>query len=138
MREPARYPVSPDVFDSGLIGFRASNGADMAPEVDEDIVRIVMDTFVQKLPEWQKSAVEMTLFAGMTFQEASEYLTKLRGRPTDKKTVWRWAKQGAEQLQEWLLKSPWTGAITNSKIPVDYSLGKREVAMPDWMDDGES
>lgn len=81
-------------------------------------LRIVLDDFVNLLPEWQRSAVQMTVMANMTFQEAADTIAVLRGKPTDKKTVWRWAQAGVNQMREWLTGMTWLGAM--SKAPVEY------------------
>ena len=102
-------------------------------------MRIVLDDFVNLLPEWQRSAVQMTVMANMTYREASEIISTLRGIPTDRKTVWRWSKSGVEQIMEWMRKSPWVGAITRNKIPVEYLDKITEATLPSpWREDASS
>lgn len=113
--------VPPDVLESGGIGSIGANDAESfnATTLD-DVVRIVIEKFVDQLPEYQRSAVQMTVMSRYTYEEAANMIELLRGRPTDKKTVWRWAQQGVQSIKKWLADSPWVGAITHNKIPVAY------------------
>lgn len=128
--------VPPEFFDSGQIGYQTASYDEEEREGD-DVVRIILDDFIQFVPEWKKSALQMTLMAKMTYEEAAQEISKLRGVETDKKTVWRWAQQGAQIVKDYLLSSPWVGAMTNGKIPVEYLDDSREIYLP-WRNDGES
>lgn len=115
--KPYTTPVSPELFESGNIG--ASTGVsdvyfDTSPE--EDVTKIVVATLVEKLPEWQRSAVEMTIMYKMTYEDAAEHISLMRGKKTDKKTVWKWSRKGLRQLEEWLTQ-PWVHNITGGKVP---------------------
>lgn len=110
-------PISPELFESGEIG--ASTGIsdiyfDTSPQ--ETVTKIVIATLVDKLPEWERSAVEMTVMYKMTYEEAAEEISFRRGKKTDKKTVWKWSRKGMQQLEEWL-SQPWVHNITGGKVP---------------------
>jgi len=95
-----------------------------------------MDDFVTLLPEYKKSAVEMCVMANMTYEQAAQKISEHRGINTDKKTVWRWARQGVEEVKTWLMASPWVGALTNGKIPVEYLDKTSSINLPWEEDDG--
>jgi hypothetical protein len=123
--------VPPEYFESGNIGGQtAKRDVYFSTPNAEDSTRIVMDNFVNLLPEWKRSAVQMCIMANMTYEKAAEEISMLRGKQTDKKTVWRWARAGVEDLKVWLMKSPWVGAMTNDKIPVDAIDDKKPVSLP--------
>jgi len=123
---------------SGAIG-RQTAVHDVPQKNTDDVVRIVLDDFVNHLPEWQRSAVQMTVMANMTFREAAEHISVLRGVTTDRKTVWRWAKGGLDQILQWMKNSPWLAAITNDKIPLEYLDNMTEsMLQPPWDDDASS
>jgi len=113
--------VPPDLLESGGIGaLSANDGESFTRESVDDVVRLVVEKFVDQLPEWQRSAVQMTVMSQYTYEEAAEVISGLRGVPTDKKTVWRWARKGIQSIKEWLAVSPWVGAIPHHKIPVSF------------------
>ena len=117
MRRPTTAIVSPDVFGSGAIGEQTATVDEYFTDLDESTLRIVVDHFVSKLPEPQKSAVEMCIMHKITYEEAAEKISIDRGIRTDKKTVWRWAQQGVETLGKMFDAAKWTAAI--SKVPGD-------------------
>jgi hypothetical protein len=113
--------VPPELLESGGLGALTSNdGESFNKETVDDVIRIVIEKFVDQLPEWQRSAVQMSVMSKFTYEETAEMISNLRGVQTDKKTVWRWAQQGVQSIKEWLAESPWVGAITHNKIPVAY------------------
>lgn len=67
--------------------------------------------FMEKLPEPQKSAVEMCSMKKMTFDEAAEWFTAQRGIKTDRKTVWRWNRRGLKMLERMLHDAKWTSEL---------------------------
>jgi len=126
--------VPPEYFDSGEIGRQTASEDEKTREHD-DVTRVIIDDFLQFVPEWKRSAVQMTVMSKWTYEQAAQKITELRGIPTDKKTVWRWAQQGLEIVKKYLISSPWVGAITDGKIPVEYLDEKQQVYLP-WSDDG--
>lgn len=126
--------VPPEYFDSGNIGRQTASDEPEAREND-DVVRVIIDDFLQFVPEWKRSAVQMTIMSKWTYEEAARKISELRGVPTDKKTVWRWAQQGLEIVKKYLMASPWVGAITDNKIPVEYLDEQKEIYLP-WREDG--
>jgi hypothetical protein len=127
--------VPPEFFDSGQIGAQSASYDEPDKEGD-DVVRIIIDDFLQFVPEWKRSSVQMTLMSKMTYEEAAQKITELRGVRTDKKTVWRWAQEGVEIIKEYLMASPWVGAMTKGKIPVEYLDESKEIYLP-WREDGK-
>jgi DNA-directed RNA polymerase specialized sigma24 family protein len=118
MRRPRRTTIDPEAFGSGAIGAQTATYDQYFQKEGDTTLRIVVGHFVDRLPEPQKSAVEMCVMAGMTYEEAAAHISVDRGIVTHKKTVWRWAKQGVNMLGEMFQKAGWVGAI-NPKVP-DY------------------
>lgn len=136
MRRTTSY-VDPAYFESGNIGAETADRDEYFAADYESADRIVLDSFVSLLPEYRKSAVEMCVMAGWTYEEAAAEISVRRGVKTDKKTVWRWARAGLEDLQVWLRSSPWVAAATAGKIPVDTMMEIMPVELP-WEDDDGS
>jgi DNA-directed RNA polymerase specialized sigma24 family protein len=118
MRRPRRTTIDPEAFGSGAIGMQTATYDRYFTEDKDSTIRIVLANFVNRLPEPQKSAVEMCVMAGMTYEEAAQHISIERGILTHKKTVWRWAKQGVNMLGKMFQNAGWVGAI-DPKIP-DY------------------
>jgi DNA-directed RNA polymerase specialized sigma24 family protein len=118
MRRPRKTTISPDAFSTGDIGAQTATTDKYFHEEKDSTIRILLDHFVSRLDEPQKSAVEMCIMAGMTYEEAAGYISIQRGIGTHKKTVWRWAKQGVNTLGEMFRQAGWATAIT-PKVP-DY------------------
>lgn len=118
MRRPRQAIVSPDYLASGELGGQTADYDEYFSSGGEPTLRILFDHFMSKLPEPQKSAVEMCVMSRLTYEEASQYFTLERGINTDKKTVWRWAQQGVEMLGKMLKAAGWAAAIS-PKVP-DY------------------
>jgi hypothetical protein len=113
------FLVPSQFFDSGKIGAQSATNDEDSSDTD-DVVRIVIDDFIQFVPEWKRSALQMTVMSKLTYEEAAEKISTLRGVKTDKKTVWRWAQEGLQIVKDYLIASPWVGAVTDGKIPVEY------------------
>jgi DNA-directed RNA polymerase specialized sigma24 family protein len=126
--------VPPEFFDSGQIGAQTAS-YDKEDNEGDDVVRIIIDDFIQFVPEWKRSAVQMTVMSKLTYEEAAEKISVMRGVPTDKKTVWRWAQEGLQIAKDYLIASPWVGAMTNGKIPVEYLDDSKEIYLP-WKNNG--
>lgn len=110
-------PVSPELFESGDIGMSASildKYFDNTPK--EEVLKIVISTFVDALPEWERSSVEMTVMYRMTYEAAAQEISIRRGVKTDKKTVWKWSRRGMKRLQE-SLEQNWVHNITGGRVP---------------------
>lgn len=110
-------PISPELFESGGIGASTANKDyyfDNRPK--EEVLKIVISTLVDSLPEWEKSSVEMTIMSKMTYEQAAQEISILRGKKTDRKTVWKWARRGMKMLEE-QLQQPWVHNITGGRVP---------------------
>ena len=129
--------VSPDYFENGEIGRQTATRDDYFSSPDaEEASRMVIDNFVNQLPEWKRTAVQMCIMANLTYEEAAEEISILRGKKTDKKTVWRWARAGVEDMKGWLVKSPWVASMTNNKIPVERINKSKPIDLPWRSKDG--
>jgi len=130
-KRPNNVIIPPEYFESGEIGRQTAVGDDyFSSKESESSTRMVLDTFVNLLPEWKRSAVQMCIMSNMTYEQAAEEISVLRGKTTDKKTVWRWAKAGVDDLKLWLIKSPWVAHVTNRKIPVESLDRKTKTSLP--------
>ena len=134
--KPYTSPFSPEMFNAGEIASAsATNDEYFSPDFDaDDAARIVLDVFVNLLPEWKRSAVQMCVMSKLTYEEAAERISVMRGVKTHKKTVWRWAQQGVTQMRGWLVNAPWVSTITGGKIPVDNINVDMPVSLPSWQD----
>jgi DNA-directed RNA polymerase specialized sigma24 family protein len=129
-RRPPDAVIPPDYFDSGEIGRQTASGDSYFSSDYEESTRMVLDNFVKHLPEWKRSAVQMCVMSNMTYEEAAKEISALRGKRTDKKTVWRWAKSGVQDLKTWLSKSFWVSHITQGKIPVAALEETKPINLP--------
>ena len=129
--------VSPDAFGSGEIGRQTASEDQYFKQEPEPSVRMILSYFVQHVPEYKRSAVEMCVMSQITYEAAAEVISVMRGTPTDKKTVWRWAKAGLEDIKGMLIRSPWVNAATNGKIPVEFLDPSIPIDLPWEDDDGE-
>ena len=111
MRRPARTTLDPVVLESGEIGRQTATVDTYFTNEVEPTLGIVVHQFLEQLEEPQRSAVEMCIMKRMTYKEAAEWFTIERGRKTDPKTVWRWARQGVERLGRMFRNAKWTTAI---------------------------
>lgn len=129
--------INPALFESGAIGQATGTSDEYFASTTESSVRIIMDNFVKQLPEYKRTAVEMCVMSKITYEDAAKHISIVRGVPTDKKTVWRWAQSGVEDLKKWLMESPWVSPVTEGKIPVDMLDLSIPISLP-WEaeDDG--
>jgi len=111
VRRPRQTTIRPEYLESGAIGLSTAVHDQYFSERPESTLRIVLDRFVQHVPEPQRTAMEMCVMKRVTYKEASEYFTAQRGKTTDPKTVWRWAQQGVRMMGKMLAGTPWAGAI---------------------------
>jgi len=122
--------VDPEYFASGNIA-RQTAVTDLYFAVEmEPAVRTVVEEFLKVVPEWRRSAVQMCIMANLTYAEAAEKISVLRGKRTHKKTVWRWAQQGLEELRQLFLVAPWVATMTDGKIPVEQEEPTGPVDLP--------
>jgi hypothetical protein len=128
--------VSPEAFGSGEIGRQTAVTDEYFKQNPEPSVRMILSHFIQYVPEYKKSAVEMCVMSQMTYEAAAETVSIMRGVHTDKKTVWRWAKAGLEDIKKMLINSPWVNAATNGKIPVELLDPAIPIDLPWEEDDG--
>jgi DNA-directed RNA polymerase specialized sigma24 family protein len=129
-RRPPDAIIPPDYFDNGEIGKQTASADSYFAWNYEESTRMVLDNFVKHLPEWKRSAVQMCVMSNMTYEQAAEEISNLRGKKTDKKTVWRWARSGVEDLKTWLSKSFWVSHITQGKIPVASLEKTKPINLP--------
>ncbi len=111
MRRPRRTTLDPAALESGDIGSQTAVYDTYFDGDVEPTLRIVVQHFLDRLEEPQKSAVEMCIMKRVTYKEAAEWFTIERGRNTDPKTVWRWAQQGLTLLAIMFENARWTTAI---------------------------
>lgn len=111
MRRPKTAIVSPEYFDSGEIGRQTANPDGYFKTINETTLKIVIDHFVQRLPDNHRAAVEMCVMQGLSYATAAEHFTVERGITTDPKTVWRWANKGIEQLTRMFENAKWAASI---------------------------
>lgn len=128
--------MDPEYFSSGNIARQAATHDKYFKEEIEPAVRVVLDEFVSLLPEWSRTAVQMCVMSGITYEEAAKHISIMRGITTHKKTVWRWARKGVEELRAWLTVAPWVGTMTDGKIPVDELDEAEPIHLP-WREDGK-
>jgi hypothetical protein len=127
--------IDPALFESGAVGLATGIEDSYFKSSTEDVVRMVMDNFIKQLPVLKRAAVEMCIMSQMTYEQAAEKISLIRGIETDKKTVWRWAQSGLEDIKSWLIDSPWVSAITEGRIPVDMLDPSIPVGLQPWEED---
>jgi DNA-directed RNA polymerase specialized sigma24 family protein len=103
--------MDPGYLESGSIGAATSVSDRYFASEHEPTLRILFDQFLQRVPEPQRSAVEMCVMKRVTYKEAAEWFTVHRGVRTDPKTVWRWAQRGTEMLAGMLQAASWASAV---------------------------
>lgn len=130
MVRPSTSFVDPEYFASGAIAKQTATQDLYFTREVEPAVRAVVDEFLNLVPEWHRSAVQMCVMANMTYAEAAEKISVLRGKRTHKKTVWRWARKGLEELRSLFEVAPWVGTMTDGKIPVDQQEPKVSIHLP--------
>ena len=111
MRRPRQTTIDPEYLESGSIGLSTATHDRYFTTGGEPTLRIVIDQFIQKVPEPQRSAVEMCVMKRVTYKEAAEWFTVQRGITTDPKTVWRWAQKGVEIIGNMLQSTAWASAV---------------------------
>lgn len=123
MRRPRQTHLDPEYLESGSIGMATAVYDEYFTERPEPTLRIVLDKFIEHVPEPQRTAMEMCVMKRMTYKEAAEYFTTQRGVTTDPKTVWRWAHQGVKHMARMLGGVAWASAIVPN--------------IPEWDDETE-
>jgi DNA-directed RNA polymerase specialized sigma24 family protein len=116
VRTPPAVHVDPDWFNDGQIGVQTATTDHYFIRSDERTMAIVADYFVSQLEEPIRSAVEMCIMQNLSYEEAAQAISLTRGKNTDRKTVWRWARKGVEELQKMFSAAQWAGAISE-KVP---------------------
>lgn len=111
MRRPRQTSLNPAFLDSGSIGAATASHDEYFTQRPEPTLRIVLDQFLQRVPEPQKTAVEMCVMKRVTYKDAADWFTTSRGITTDPKTVWRWAQQGVAMMGKMLANAAWAGAV---------------------------
>lgn len=111
MRRPRTVTIDPSYLTSGDIGAQTAHYDTPFESDAEPTLRIVVDYFLQKLEEPQRTAVQMCVMEGISYAQAAEWFSGERGIKTDPKTVWRWAKQGVERLGKMFERAGWAKAI---------------------------
>lgn len=118
MKRPRTAVIPPEYLETGAIGEQTASTDEYFRSIDEATLRIIIDNFMDKIPEPQRSAVQMCIMSRMTYEQAAEILTLERGIQTDRKTVWRWAQQGKDMMGRMLEAARWTSAMS-PKVPND-------------------
>lgn len=111
MRRPSTAHIDPDYFDSGAIGAQTAVEDQYFRSGAEPTLRIVIDYFLKKLDDNERIAVQMCVMEGYSYNEAAKWFTEERGRPTDRKTVWRWARNGLQKLEGMFGRAGWAAQL---------------------------
>lgn len=117
MRRPPTAFVDPEYFESGAIGAQTAQEDEYFRSGAEPTIRIVIDTFLQKLDRNERIAVEMCVMQRHSYAEAAKWFTQDRGRRTDPKTVWRWARNGVKKLGGMFERSGWVSQFDERLAP---------------------
>lgn len=111
MSRPKQTRIDPVWLEHGDIGAQTAHWDTYEWDRQGDSLTVVLDRLVERLPEHQRQALRGTVMAGMSYAEVG----RLMGR--DRKTVWRWARQGAEQVGVWLADTPWLRVLVADQLP---------------------
>lgn len=90
-----------------------------------DVLALVIDRLVERLQEPDRTCVHMSIMAGCTFQETADLLSEERwladpdAPPVHRKTAWKWAQRGLDQVKAWLVGTPWLLEMLAGQVPVD-------------------
>lgn len=118
MSRPGRTTIEPRTFEYGAIAQQTGQWDTYFADVEPDAFQLILAALVERLQEPDRASVQMCVMAGMTYQEAADWFTAVRGATTDRRTVWRWARRGLLTVQEWLEVSPWVSAMTAGRVPL--------------------
>ena len=108
--------VDPEYFASGEIGAQTADHDEYFKQGGEKTLRILIGYFVEQLEEPKRTAVQMCVMQGHSYAQAARVIGEERGRDTDPKTVWRWARKGLQDLARMLDAAKWAPAI-EPKLP---------------------
>lgn len=119
MRRPPRTTIDPAALEEGEIARQTGvEDAPFDPDDPEAFAR-VMHHLTVRLPEPDRSCVQMCVMGRIPYREAAELLEQELGYVADPKTVWRWAQRGLGQLRDWLEGTSWIGVLLAGRIPFD-------------------
>lgn len=124
MSRPQRASLDPLWLEYGQIAEQTSMGLyDLFPSESLDVISLVLDRLVERLPEPERTCVSMCVMKGATYREAAEILTADRrakkpdAPPVHRKTAHRWAQRGLDQIRTWLLDTAWLRELMAGHIP---------------------
>lgn len=120
-RRPKRTSIDPASMEAGSIA-RQTGSDDRYFAIPEDVLTLIVRSMVDRLPEPDRSCVQMTVMHRLSYAEAGRLLAPWLGRnkPIDGRTVWRWAKRGVASLQAALEESPWAADMLVDRVPVRH------------------
>ncbi len=127
-RRPRQTTIDPSALGAGEIG-RQTGTLDVYFSFGDDVLTMVIQALVDRLPEPDRSCVRMTVMARLPYAEAGRLLggEEYPPRVIDGRTIWRWTQRGLLSLQDALAGTPWATEMLQGRVP--NSPG--EVSMPD-------
>jgi len=111
VRRPPTVHIDPEYFNSGSIGAQTSVEDQYFRTGVEPTLRIVIDNFLKKLEPHERAAVQMCVMERYSYAQAAEWFTQERGIKTDRKTVWRWARNGVQKLSGMFERAGWVAQL---------------------------
>lgn len=104
--------LDPSWLRGGSLGSQTATHDNPFPEMRDDVVALVVDRFIERLPDKEREAVSMCVIGGMSYAEAGAEMGH------DKKTVWRWCKRGLGRIESWITGAPWLRELAGDRLPV--------------------
>ncbi len=126
MSRPKRISLDPSWLEAGTFGRLTGQRDTYFGTEGPELLTLVLDHFVSRLPEPDRSCVLACIMGKYAFSEAAVLLADELGYEPDKKTVWRWAQRGLKQVKHELAATPWAAAMLADRLPLDED----EVLMP--------
>ena len=117
-RRPKRTTIDPAALADGEIA-RQTGSRDRYFGLPDDVLTLIVQAMVDRLPEPDRSCVRMTVMSRLSYAEAGRLLGVDLGRAgaVDPRTVWRWARRGVDLLRVSLAESPWAADMLVDRVP---------------------
>jgi DNA-directed RNA polymerase specialized sigma24 family protein len=118
-RRPRQTTIDPSALAVGTIALQTAD-IDRYFALDDDVLTLIVQALLDRLPEPERSCVRMTVMARIPYAEAGRLLGAEEEPPRaiDGKTVWRWAHRGLVLLKAQLAESPWAAEMLSGRIPL--------------------
>ena len=116
-RRPDRTTIDPDLLTRGDIGALTAHHDRYFQTDDPGALEVIFARAVARLREPDRDCVVMVSMHGMTYDEAAELLHPELGRRVHRKTIWRWAQRGLDQLRDELAGSSWAAILLADRLP---------------------